>query len=83
MYCTHIYKRAESDIRSHYPCDGINTEMGVMSMILHQTVIKKIGKSMQFLSGGSITVVRQSSKENFLRPSTNIFPVLFSACVFI
>ena len=83
MCCTYIYRRAESDIRSHYPCDGINIEKGVMSIILHQTVIKKIGNILQFLGGGSVTTVSQSTKDNLLRPSTNIFAMWCSVCAFI
>lgn len=83
MCCTYIYRRAESDIRSYYPCDGINIVKGVMSVILHQTAIKKIGNSLQFLGGSSITTASQSTKANLLKPSTNIFPVLCSVCVFI
>lgn len=36
--------------------------MGVMSVILHQTVTKKkIGKSLQLLGGGNVAAVRQST----------------------
>jgi len=83
MCCTYIYRRAESDISSYYPCDRINIVKVVKSRILHQTVIKKIGNSLQFLGGNSVTTVSQSSKDNLLKPSTNIFPVLYSVCVFI
>lgn len=81
--CAHIYRRAESDIRSHHPCDAINIEKAVMSIILQQTVIKKIGNSLHFLGGGSVNTVIQSTRDNLLRPSTNIFPVLYSVCLFI
>lgn len=83
MRVTYICRRAESGIRSHYPYDGINIEKGVMPMIPHQAVIKKIGNSLQFLGGGSVNIVSQSIKDNILRQSTNIFPVLYSVCVFI
>lgn len=83
MCCTYIYRRAESGSRSYYACDGINIAKGVTSIILHQAVIKKIGRILQFLGGGSVTTVSQSTKDNLLRPSTNIFPVLYSVCAFI
>lgn len=54
-----------------------------MAIILYQTVIKKIGNSLQFLGRGSVTTVSQSTKDNPLRQSTNIFPVLYSVCAFI
>lgn len=54
-----------------------------MSVILHQTVTKKIGKSLLFLGGGSVAAVRQSTKENLLRSPTNIFLDVQCLCIYL
>lgn len=81
MRCTCIYRRAESDIGSHYECDGINIEKEITftkfsQKILHQTLTKTIGNSLQFLGGGRVATASQTVKDELLGPSTNVFPVV-------
>lgn len=80
--CTYIYGRAESDIGSHYACNRINIEKGVTFIILHQSLTKTIGNSLQFLAGSRVATASQAIKDDLLGPSTNVLPALCSIRVF-